>query len=37
LDEGSVPLVADEDGPAAMAAIAPTPDKDGGTYKTPCK
>jgi hypothetical protein len=34
LNEGSVPPVPDEDGPAIMVAMAPTVSEDGGSYKT---
>jgi hypothetical protein len=37
LDEGSVPSVPDEDGPAIMAVTAPVATEDGGTYKTQSK
>jgi hypothetical protein len=34
LDEGSTPLVPNEDNPATMAATAPASDEDDGTNKT---
>jgi hypothetical protein len=37
LDEGSTPLVSDEDDPTIMAATTPVGGEDGDTCKTPSK
>jgi hypothetical protein len=37
LDEGSMPPVPNEDGPAIMATTTLVAGEDGGTYKTPSK
>jgi hypothetical protein len=37
LNEGSVPLVPNEDDPAIMAVTTPAADEDDCTYKTPTK
>jgi hypothetical protein len=37
MDEGSTPLVPDEDGPTITEATAPADGEGDGTYKTPIK